>query len=215
MFADMPPNNAAVSCEVRPFTESLFADKTKTAKVNLPPGAISRKCSSATEGWVVMTKPDSGGTEACVLYQFGVDPKTGLFNNQQRTAVAKSLKGGACPELDTSAQGYPGKAWFFLSDNVPLVNAHRVKEKVQADGAAFLKKENRTPAMGDSPVYVHAISEAPNPECRTTAKLFAERYAACYKTVIYNKAVRGGWFLHVALRKSGEYIFIESKRAVK
>lgn len=213
MFADMPPTTAAVTCEVRPFKESLFADATKTAKVNLPSGAISRKCSSEREGWHVMTKPDSGGTEACVLYEFGVNPKTGLFNNKQRTAVAKSLKGGACPELDTSAQGYPGKAWFFLSDNVPLVNAHRVKEKVEAAGAAFLKKENRTPAIGDSPIYVYSISEAPELECRTTTKMFAERYAACYKTIIYNKAVRGEWSLHVALRKKGEYIFIESKLA--
>jgi hypothetical protein len=215
MFADMPPSAAAPSCEVTPFKATLFADASKTAKVNLPPGATSRKCTAAGEGWHVMTAPDSGGTEACVLYEFGVDPKTSLFNNKKRTAVAKSLKGGACPKVDYGAQGYPGKDWFFLGDNIPLVNAHKVDERVEADGLAFLRKENKTPTMGDSPVFVHAIAEAAPLDCRKDTKMFPERYAACYKATIYNKAIRSGWSVFVALRKGGEYVLVGSERAAK
>ena len=36
--------------------------------------------------------------------------------------------------------------------------------------------------------------------------MFPERYAACYKATIYNKAIRSGWSMFVALRKGGEYI---------
>lgn len=215
MLADMPVNADAVQCEVRPYKESLFVDARKDKSVGLPKGAISRKCSSAREGWWVMTTPDSGGTEACVLYVFGVDPKTSLYNQQKLTGVAKSLKGGACPAVDHSAQGFPGKDWFFLSDNVPLPNAHRVDAKIEADGLAFVKKENKVAGLGNTPIRVYSISDAPPPECRRTNKMFPERYAACYRAQIYNQAIRGGWTMHVALRKGGEYILIESNRAAQ
>lgn len=222
MLADMPVNADAVTCEVRPYKESLFVDAQKDKSVGLPKGAISRKCSSAREGWWVMTTPDSGGTEACVLYVFGVDPKTGLYNRQKLTGVAKSLKGGACPPVDQSAQGFPGKDWFFLSDNVPLENAHRVKQRVESGGLAFLIEEKRQrkdgkPGLdfGNSPLGVYSISAAPPLACRTKDSFFQERFAACYKAVIYNKTVRGDWAVHIGLRKNGEYKFIESSKGVK
>ncbi|MBC7684603.1 MAG: hypothetical protein H7176_05175 [Bdellovibrionales bacterium] len=171
----------------------------------------------------MITKPDSGGTSACVFYEFAVDPKTpDLTIGKRHTAVAKSRPDTSCPAIDFSAQSYPGKDWFFLSDNVPLENAYRVKARVESSGLAFLmeeKKQLKDPKValefGNAPLGVYSISFAPQLECRTRQGFFQERYAACYMAVIYNKSVRGGWSLHVGLRKNGEYKFIESARSVR
>lgn len=222
MFATMPVE-APVQCEVTPYLVALHIDAAKKARVNLPPGSTYRKCSNAAEGARVITKPDSGGTTACVMYEFTVDPKERQVQvGERKTAVAKSLENKECPPVDYSAQSYPGKDWFFLSDNVPLENAYRVKERIEKAGLAFLveeKKERKdgAPALdfGNTPLGVYSISIAPAMECRTRQGFFQTRYAACYKAVIYNKAVRGGWTLHIGLHKNGEYQFIESKRTVK
>ncbi|MFL6659638.1 MAG: hypothetical protein ACJ8GW_16280, partial [Massilia sp.] len=126
-----------------------------------------------------------------------------------------------CPAIDGSEQSYPGKDWFFLSDNVPLENAYRVKARVESAGLAFLDAEKREakdgramPDHGTTPLGVYSVSAAPPLECRTKDAFFQERYAACYVAGIYNKTLRG-WTLHVALRKNGEYKFIESRRSAK
>ena len=222
MFATMPVE-APVQCEATPYLVALHIDAAKKARVNLPPGSTYRKCSSASEGAQVITKPDSGGTTACVFYEFTVDPKEREVQVGKRmTAVAKSLPNKECPAVDFSAQSYPGKDWFFLSDNVPLENAYRVKERIETGGLAFLNEEKKerkdaAPALdfGTTPLGVYSVSAAPAMECRTKQGFFQARFAACYKAVIYNKTVRGGWTLHVGLRKNGEYKFIESKRAGK
>ncbi|MES2018079.1 MAG: hypothetical protein V4484_16450 [Pseudomonadota bacterium] len=220
MFATIPVD-APVACEVSPYKVELFSDAAKKARVMLPPGSTLRKCALAREGAVVVTKPDSGGTTACVMYEFGVDPKDpAVQTSKRKTAVAKSLADKSCPAIDFGVQSYPGKDWFFLSDNVPLENAYRVKARVESGGLAFLEEEKRQLKdpkagidFGTSPLGVYSVSAAPPLECRTKQKFFQERYAACYMAVIYNAAVRGGWTLHVALRKNGEYKFIESNRS--
>ena len=223
MPATMPVDNGPTACEVRPYKGTLHADLAKKSKINLPEGAIYRSCANPREGSLVITKPDSGGTTACVFYEFAVNPKTpDISLAKRKTAVAKSLKDTSCPAVDFSAQSYPGKDWFFLSDNVPLENAYRVKARIESAGLAFLneeKKQLKDPKaaldFGASPLGVYAVSAAPPLECRTKQGFFQERYAACYMAVIYNQAVRGGWTLHVGLRKNGEYKFIESARTVK
>jgi len=222
MPVTMPVTAPHTECEVRPYKKELHADAAKKSRVNLPPDAIFRSCAEPREGAQVLTKPDSGGTTACVFYEFGVDPKNPDVQIAKRqTAVAKSLKDAACPAIDYSAQSYPGKDWFFLSDNVPLENAYRVKARVETAGLAFLQEEKRTrkdaPAVdfGNAPLGVYAIAAAPPLECRTRDSFFQERFAACYMAVIYNKSVRGGWAVHVGLRKNGEYKFIESERTSK
>ena len=89
-------------------------------------------------------------------------------------------------------------------------------------GLAFLNEEkvlfkehNGALDFGNTPPGVYAVSSAPPPDCRKRQSFFQERYAACYKAEIYNKSVRGGWTVHIALRKNGEYKFIESNRVRK
>lgn len=220
MPATMPIDTGPTACEVRPYKGTLHADAAKKARVNLPEGAMFRVCKDPREGAQVITKPDSGGTTACVFYEFAVDARTPEVQlSPRKTAVAKSLAGGVCPAFDPSAQSYPGKDWFFLSDNVPLVNAYRVKAKVEKDGLAFLNEEKallKDPKggldYGTTALGVYAISAAAPPKCRTTQGFFHEKFAACYEAVIYNQSVRGGWTVHVALRKNGEYKLIESAR---
>lgn len=221
MPVTMPADTGPSACEVRPYKGALHADAARKSKVNLPEGAMLRSCANTREGAQVITKPDSGGTTACVFYEFAVDPKTpDVTVAKRQTAVAKSRPDTTCPAIDFSAERYPGKDWFFLSDNVPLGNAYRVKARVESAGLTFLneeKKQMKDPkaalAFGNSPLGVYAISFAPQLECRTKQGFFQERYAACYMAVIYNKAMRGGWTLHIGLRKNGEYKFIESAYA--
>lgn len=223
MFYAMPVEAPPVACEVTPYKATLFADAAKKARVNLPPNSMLRKCSAPGEGWRVFTRPDSGGTTACVFYEFHVDPKDpALQIGARKTAVAKSLKNAECPAVDHSARSYPGKDWFFLSDNVPLENAYKVKARVESAGLAFLNEEKaklkdpkQAVDFGNTPLGVYAISAAESPQCRKKDGFFQERFAACYKVDIYNQAVRGGWSLYVALRKKGEYKFIHSKRVSK
>ena len=222
MFATMPVT-APSECEVRPLKTELFVDAAKKAHVNLPPGATYRKCAAPGEGARIITKPDSGGTTACVFYEFIVDPKNPEVQvGKRKAAVAKSMADKSCPAVDYSAQSYPGKDWFFLADNVPLENAYRVKARVESGGLAFLDQEQRElkdPKAGidhgTTALGVYSVSPAPPLECRVKQSFFQERFAACYVAEIYNKTVRGGWTVHVALRKSGEYKFIESKLAKK
>jgi hypothetical protein len=216
------PVDAPRACEVRPYKATLHEDAAKKARVNLPAEAIFRTCADPREGAQVLTKPDSGGTTACVFYEFAVDAKHPEVQIAPRkTAVAKSLADKSCPAIDAAAQSYPGKDWFFLSDNVPLENAYKVKQRVESGGLAFLIEEKKLNGQkaaldfGNSPLGVYAVSAAPPLECRTKQAFFQERYAACYMAVIYNKSVRGGWTVHVALRKNGEYKFIESNRVQK
>ena len=222
MPVDLPVDTAPITCEVRPYKGTLHADPEKKAKVNLPEGAILRVCNSPREGAQVITKPDSGGTTACVFYEFAVDGKKNEVQlAPRRTAVARSAADKSCPAFDHSAQGYPGKDWFFLSDNLPLENAHRVKGRIETAGLAFLAQEKKAmkdpkgmPDFGNTPLALYSVSVAPPPECRTKQGFFQERFAACYKAVVYNKTIRG-WTIHVALRKNGEYKFIESGRPAK
>lgn len=222
MFATMPVE-APIQCEVQPYKAQLHIDAAKKGRVNLPPGSTYRKCSAPREGAQIATKPDSGGTTACVFYEFTVNPKEPEVQvGARKTAVAKSLPNKECPAIDFSAHSYPGKDWFFLSDNVPLENAYRVKARVETGGLAFLDQEKKArkspgpvPDHGNTPLGVYSVSAAPPPECRKNQPFFQERFAACYKAVIYNQSVRGGWTLHVALRKNGEYKFIESHRAAR
>lgn len=223
MPATMPVDTAPTACEVRPYKGVLHADAAKKARVNLPEGAILRVCKDPREGAQVITKPDSGGTTACVFYEFVVDAKAPEVQlSARKAAVAKSLADKTCPAIDHSAQSYPGKDWFFLSDNVPLVNAYRVKDKVEKDGLKFLNEEKKlmkdskaAQDFGSSQLGVYAINYAEPPKCRTKQGFFQERHAACYEAVVYNASIRGGWTLHVALRKNGEYTFIESARKTK
>ncbi|MES2899985.1 MAG: hypothetical protein V4723_09665 [Pseudomonadota bacterium] len=222
MFTAMPIDTAPVECEVRPFTAALYADAAKKAKVNLPPNSTYRKCNVPGERSAIVTMPASGGTEACVFYEFPVDPgrpEVQKPKEKMRTGVAKSLAGKECPKLEFGARTYPGRDYFFLSDNVPLVNAHRVKETVEKGGLAFLKseiaqrKEGAPPDAGQSPLRVAAIDAAKESECRVKASFFQGRYSACYRAEVYNEAVRGGLALHLALNKKGEYVFIQSTYA--
>jgi hypothetical protein len=222
MNATMPVE-APVACEVRPYKAELHVDVAKKARVNLPPGSTLRKCSTPGESSQVVTKPDSGGTTACVFYEFTVDPKEPEVQvGVRKAAVAKSLPNKECPAIDFGAKSYPGKDWFFLSDNVPLENAYRVKARIETAGLAFLDEEKKerkasAPALdhGNSPLGVYSVSAAPASECLSKQGFFQTRFAACYKAAIYNKSVRGGWTLHVGLRKNGEYKFIESQRVNK
>ena len=222
MLSTMPVE-APLQCEVRPYKAQLHEDAAKKGRVNLPPDAMLRTCSNEREGSQVITKPDSGGTTACVFYEFRVNARNPEVQTAPRkTAVAKSLADKRCPSIDYSAQSYPGNDWFFLSDNVPLENAYRVKARVESGGLAFLNEEkklfkehNGALDFGNTPLGVFAVSSAPPPDCRKRQSFFQERYAACYKAEIYNKSVRGGWTVHIALRKNGEYKFIESNRVRK
>lgn len=217
MPVDMPVDTAAITCEVRPFKGTLHADREKKARINLPDGVILRTCNSAREGSQVITLPGSGGTTACVFYAYEVDgkkPEVQLV--PRKTAVSKSLADKSCPAIDHSAQGFPGKDWFFLSDNLPLDNAYRVKARVESAGLAFLNAEKKqlknaasVPDLGTAQLGMQSLSVAPPPACRTKQGFFQERYAACYKAVVYNDKLRGV-VLHVGLRKNGEYKFIES-----
>src|SRR4051812_11735265 len=75
MLAALPVDAAPLACEMRPFHDTLFADAARKRPVSLPEGATRRTCADPAEGAQVLTKPDSGGTEMCVFYEFGVDPK--------------------------------------------------------------------------------------------------------------------------------------------
>jgi hypothetical protein len=218
MFAATPVDVAPLACEMRPLMTTLFADQAKQAKVNLPLGATLRLCHAPGEGSQVLTTPDSGGTEMCVFYEFGVDSKkTDVQTSKMRTGVAKALPNKKCPAIDYGKQSYPGKDYFFLSDNVPLPNAFAVKAKIEKDGLAFLQQEQKArkdgkPALnvGSSPLTVMSISAALTTDCRKHASFFQGRYAACYRAEVYNKSIRGDWQLLVALNKKPEYVFIES-----
>ncbi len=221
MLAVAPVDVAPLTCEVRPYTATLYADAAKKRPVPLPPGTISRKCSAPYEGWRIITKPDSGGTEMCVIYEFGVDPnKPDVQATLRRTGVSRSLPDKSCAPLDYGQQSYPGKEWFFLGDNVPLPNAFAIKAKVESEGLAYLnaekqKSKDARPAtdFGKVPLTVFSIYAAPAGECRKNATFFQGRYAACYRVEFYNKNVRGGWSLLLALNTKREYQFIESTRS--
>ena len=222
MLAATPVDVAPLECEMTPYTMALYADPAKKAKVNLPPGALVRKCGLPREGSQVLTKPDSGGTEVCVFYEFGVDGKQlDVVTRKQRTGVAKFLPDKSCPAIDYRAQTYPGKDYFFLFDNVPLPNAFAVKARVESGGLAFLRQEQKERKdlapfdFGNSQLGVATISAALTNECRKRADFFQGRYSACYRVEFYNQAVRGGWSLLLALNKKNEYRFIESARPVK
>jgi hypothetical protein len=218
MLAATPVDVAPLECEMRPYMSVLHADAAKKARVNLPLGATLRKCGAPTEGSQVLTVPDSGGTDMCVFYEFGAGGKEfDVQTTKMRTGVGKALADKKCPAIDYGKQSYPGKDYFFLSDNVPLPNAFAVKARVENAGLAFLKQEQKErkdgkPAVdfGNSPLGVSSISAALTNECRQHASFFQGRYAACYRAEFYNKTVRGGWSLLVALNKKREYTFIES-----
>lgn len=222
MLAATPVDVAPLECEMRPYMSVLYADPAKKARVNLPLGSTLRKCASPEEGSQVLTVPDSGGTDMCVIYEFGVNAKDNAVQaTKQRTGVAKSLPDKKCPPIDYSRHSYPGKDYFFLSDNVPLPNAFAVKAKVESAGLAFLNEEKKRRAdragvdYGTSPLNVAAISAAPATDCRKHAGFFQGRYAACYRVEFYNKSVRGGWTLLMALNKKGAYQIIESAHDLK
>ena len=222
MPATMPIDTAPTACEVRPYRGALHADSAKKARVNLPEGVILRACKDPREGAQVITRPDSGGTTACVFYEYMVDAKAPEVQlSVRKTAVSKSLPDKSCPAIDHSARRYPGKDWFFLSDNVRLVNAYRVKDTVEKEGLKFLNEEYKlmkdpktAPDFGNSQLGVYAISYAEPPKCRSKRDFWPERYAACYGVVVYNASIRGRT-LHVALSKDGKYKFIESARDTK
>ena len=223
MLTAAPVDVAPLECEMRPYMTALYADAAKKSKVNLPLGATYRKCAAPTEPSQVLTVPDSGGTEMCVLYEFAVDPKhPDVQVGKMRTGVAKSLPDKKCPPLDYGKQSYPGKHYFFLSDNVPLPNAFAIKARVESAGLAFLRQEQNErkdgkPAIdvGNSPLNVASISAAPSAECRKRASFFQGRYAACYRAEFYNQTLRGGHSLLIALNKKREYQFIESAHEAK
>jgi hypothetical protein len=217
MLAATPVDVAPLECEMRPYMTQLFADAAKTARVKLPLGATLRKCAPPLASQV-LTVPDSGGTEMCVFYEFGAGGKgLDVLTTKMRTGVAKSLADKKCPALDYARQGYPGKDYFFLSDNVPLPNAFGVKARVESGGLAFLKQEQAArkdgrPAanFGTAPLSVLSVSYALTNECRKQAGFFQGRYSACYRAEVYNNKVRGGWTLMVALNKQGEYLLVDS-----
>ena len=223
MLAATPVDVAPLECGMRPYMSVLHADQAKKAKVNLPLGATLRLCAAPAEGSQVLTVPDSGGTDICVFYEFGVDGKRpDVQTTKMRTAIGKALADKKCPAIDYRRQSYPGKDYFFLSDNVPLPNAFAVKARVESAGLAFLKIEQKERKdgkaavdFGDSPLGVLSISAAPTTDCRKHASFFQGRYAACYRAEFYNKSVRGGWTLLLALDKKREYTFIESAHEVK
>lgn len=218
MLAATPVDVAPLECEMRPYMSVLHADTAKKARVNLPLGSTMRLCKSAIEGSQVLTLPDSGGTDMCVFYEFGVDPKQPeVQTTKMRTGVGKALADKKCPPIDYSRQSYPGKNYFFLSDNVPLPNAFAVKATVEKTGLAFLKEEQKERKdgrplvdFGSTALGVASIAAAPMNDCRKNASLLAGRYAACYRVEVYNKAIRGGWTLLVALNSKREYNVIES-----
>lgn len=215
----MPVDSLPPQCEVRPYDKPLFADARRTAKVKLPPGATLRQCSSKADGAQIITAPDSGGTEMCVIYEYGVDNKVvDVVLRMQRTGVARSRADKSCPPLDFSRQGYPGKDWFFMSDNLPLANAFKVKETVEKGGLAFLNEEKKTVKeraaidYGSTPLQVEGIAPTEQVECRQTAGFFQGRYAACYRAKVYNQTIRGDWWLVLGLTKDNEYKILQSLR---
>jgi len=219
MFTAMPIDTAPVECEVRPFSAALYADVAKKSKVNLPPNVTYRKCNVPGERSAVVTMPASGGTEACVFYEFTVDPAVPDVQKpkeKMRTGVARSIGGKQCPKMEYGARTYPGRDYFFLSDNVPLVNAHRVKEAVEKGGLAFLKsaqaqskEQGLATRVGQAPLRVAAIDAAKESQCRAKASFLQGRYSACYRAEVYNEAIRGGLAIHVALNKKGDYVLID------
>ena len=219
MLAAPPVDVAPLECEMRPYMKVLYARPGGKARVHLPLGATLRLCAAPGESSQVLTVPDSGGTEMCVFYEFGVDSKvTDLQTTPMRTGVGKALADKKCPAIDYRKQTYPGKDYFFLSDKVPLPNAFAIKERVETAGLAFLKQEQKErkngPAtgvdFGTTPLGLISISATPVEQCRKNAGLFEGRYAACYSVEFFNQAVRGGWTLLVALNSKREYQFIES-----
>lgn len=218
MLATLPVDAPPQDCRATPQVTTLFADAAKTRKVTLPPGPILRQCASSADGAQVLTKPDSGGTEMCIFYEMPVDPKNPQIQiKRQRAGVAKSLPDKSCPEIDFTRAGYPGKNWFFLSENVVLANAFKVKQKVETEGLAFLKSEKTAPPQtrpvadyGTAPLGLMGIAQAGAIECRKNAGFFQGRYAACYRAEVYNPNVRGDRTLVIGLTKNGEYRFIES-----
>ena len=155
MLSTMPVETP-IQCEVRPYKAQLHEDAAKKGRVNLPPDAMLRTCSNEREGTQVITKPDSGGTTACVFYEFRVNARNPEVQTAPRkTAVAKSLADKRCPPIDYSAQSYPGNDWFFLSDNVPLENAYRVKARVES-GRATLKESKRRIKRGRMKMLISA-----------------------------------------------------------
>ncbi len=221
MLAATPVDVAPLECEMRPYMTTLYADAAKTARVNLPLGSTLRLCKGPNQGSQVLTVPESGGTEVCVFYEFGVNAnKLDLVTTKMRTGVGRPQADKKCAPLDYSRQRYPGKHYFFLSDNVPLPNAFAVRARIESGALAFLRQEQATrkdgkPALafGDSAIGVASISAAPDNDCRKNAGMFEGRYAACYRAEIYNQAVSGAWTLLLALNKKREYIFIESAYA--
>ena len=218
MLATLPVDAPPQDCRAKPQVTTLYADADKKRKVTFPPGATLRECAAAVDGAQVMTKPDSGGTEMCIFYEMPVDPKNPQIQiKRQRAGVTKSLPDKSCPEIDVSRANYPGKLWFFLGENVVLVNAFKVKAKVETEGLAFIKGEKTAPAKtrpaadyGNAPLSLMGIAEAGAIECRKNAGFFQGRYAACYRAEVYNPNVRGDRTLVIGLTKNGEYRFIES-----
>ncbi len=220
MLATLPVDAVPLACDLKPYTMVLYADEARKRPVSLPEGPSLRRCAAAADGAQVLTRPDSGGTDMCIFYEMGVDPKNPqLQTRRQKAGVAKSLPDKSCPPIDPSQANYPGKAWFFLFDNVVLPNAYKIKAKVESEGLAFLKAES-APLQGkrpareyrDAPLGLYAVSSTRAIECRKNADFFQGRYAACYRAEVYNPHVRGDRTLIVALTKNGEYKFIESVR---
>lgn len=215
----MPVDTLPPQCEMRPYDKPLFADAKRTAKVKLPAGARLRQCTAAADGAQIITAPDSGGTEMCVIYEYGVDHKiVDVVLRMQRTGVARARADKSCPALDFSRQGYPGKDWFFMSDNLPLPNAFKVKEAVEKGGLAFLNQEKAQRKdragidYGTTQLQVEGIAPTEQLECRQTAGFFQGRYAACYRARVYNQTIRGDWWLVLGLTKDNEYKILQSIR---
>lgn len=217
MLATPPVDVASLACEMRPYTTTLYADAERKRPVSLPAASTIRKCADPAEGSQVLTKPDSGGTEMCVFYEFGVDAKVPDVQSLPRQmGVAKALADKACPAINPAHQAYPGKDWFFLSQDVTLPNAFKVKEKIEKEGLAYLRAQKALPAdAGKDPaaqLNLYGIAEAKAIECRKNATMFQGRYAACYKAQAYGPSLGRGWTFVVALTKKGEYQFIDSSR---
>lgn len=215
----MPVDIMPAQCEMRPYDRPLFANVKRMAKVKLPPGAKLRQCNNAADGAQIITAPDSGGTEMCVIYEYDVDYKiVDVILRRERTGVAKARADKSCPALDFSGQNYPGKEWVFLSDNLPLANAFKVRAAVEKGGLAFLKQEKSLPKdgavidFGSTPLQVESIAPTEQLECRQSAGLFQGRYAACYRAKVYNQSIRGNWWLVLGLTKDNEYKILQSIR---
>lgn len=220
MFAAAPIDVAPLECEMKPYTTVLYADAAKKRPVSLPPRSTIRTCADPSEGSQVLTKPDSGGTEACVFYELGVDAKDPTVQAKPRkTGVSASFPDKGCPPISYGRLSYPGKEWFFLFDGVALANAHKVKAKIETEGLAYLSAQKvqgaKAGAGKEDQLNLYSVAAAPAAACRKNATFFQGRYAACYKAESYNKAMGRGWTFIVALSKTGNYDFIEVVRTVK